>query len=451
MKQPFFTYTEPTMPRAWDIFIVAATVVSLLVVSLEMGFEVGSVERRHLSQADWALCAIFLADFAARARQTKHFGTFLRRNWIDLVAAVPVVDAFRAGRIVRVFRLLRMVKVDFIGSRLRSYGVGLSSELVSGLGLVAVTTWLVTAIAFYGFEHNTNDGVAGFGDALWWSMTTLSTVGYGDLYPSSLGGRVVAVVTMVIGVGVLGTLAATMATVLIDVRDRGRRGLGSYRMKGHLLVLGWSSKAEAALREFRNDPRFVHTPIVIVADIERTPTDMPNVGFVRGVPMQRPALERANASEAAAAMVFSVDPNEPRSDHETALTVLSLRRLNADVHVSAELVSAENQEHLATAGCQVTVEGNALTSALLVASVQDRGVSDLVQYLISSERGSELHRVPVPERYVGGAYRAFAVEMAGESRPVLALARGSEMLVNPDPETPLVLGDEAFIAARPTT
>lgn len=437
------------MPRAWDYFIVAATAVSLAVVLLELGFERGTVQRHHLSIADGILCAVFFADFVARARQTPHFGTFLRRNWIDLVAAVPVIDAFRAGRIVRVLRVLRLLKVDFVGGRMGNYGIRISSEVMSGLGLVAVTVWLTTAVAFYAFERGSNEGVSGFGDALWWSMTTLSTVGYGDLYPSSLGGRVVAVITMVIGVGVLGTLAATMATVLIDVRERGRRGLRSYRMKGHLLVLGWSSKAETALQEFRHDPRFTHTPVVIVADLEKTPTDVPGVGFVRGVPMQQQALEKASAAEAAAAIVFSADTNEPRSDHETALTVLSFRRLNADAHVSAELVSADNQEHLTTAGCQVTVEGNALTSALLVASVQDRGVSDLVQYLISSERGSELHRIPVPDEYIGGPYRAFAVDMAALSRPVLALARGTEMLVNPEPETTLGAGDEAFIAARP--
>jgi Trk K+ transport system NAD-binding subunit len=66
--------------------------------------------------------------------------------------------------------------------------------------------------------------------------------------------------------------------------------------------------------------------------------------------------------------------------------------------------------------------------------------------LISSETGSELHRVPVPESYVGGTYRDFAVAMAAESRLVLALARKSEMLINPDPTTEILVDDEAFIS-----
>jgi voltage-gated potassium channel len=360
------------------------------------------------------------------------------------------VDAFRAGRLVRVLRVLRLLrlgKVRFVRDSLRArLGSPLSSELVNGLGLVAVTMWLVTAAAFYLFEQGDNAGIEGFGDALWWSMTTLSTVGYGDLYPTSVGGRVVAVVTMLIGVGVIGTLAATMATVLVDVRDRKRRGLGSYRMQGHLLVVGWNEKAAPALREFRADRRFENTPIVVVAALERAPLEMPHLSFVSGDPMQRTSLERASADTAAAAIVFAADPNDPRSDHEAALTVLALRRINAEMHISAELVHPDNREHLAVAGCQETVEGNALTSALLVASVQDRGVSELVSYLISSETGSELHRVPVPESYVGGTYRDFAVAMAAESRPVLALARKSEMLINPDPTTEILVDDEAFIS-----
>ena len=114
-----------------------------------------------------------------------------------------------------------------------------------------------------------------------WSMTTLSTVGYGDLYPVTFGGRVVAITTMIVGVGVLGTLAATVAAGLIEFRERGRKGLRSHMLKDHLLVLGWNEKSFAAIDDFRHDPRYLEMRICVVADLEAAPIAEP-VRFVRG-------------------------------------------------------------------------------------------------------------------------------------------------------------------------
>lgn len=430
--------------------IVAATIASLVVVWLGVKSKTGSPEDGWLDWADILLCAVFLVDFVLRGRKASDWRTFVRRNWIDLLAAVPMVDALRAGRMIRVLRLMRLMRVGFVRGLLRDrYGLHISTEFASGVGFVAVVVWVATALSFYAFERHGNPGVRDIGDALWWSMTTLSTVGYGDLYPYSLGGRVVAVFTMLIGVGVIGTLAATVATAFMDMRDRGKKGLRSFQMKGHLLVLGWNEKSAAALKEFRVDPRYEHTPVVLVADEVVDVSELSAVSFVRGAPTQSAALRRASADQAGSAIIFAANPSDPRSDHETALSALSLRRINPEIHISAELVSADNHEHLSVAGCSAVVEGNAVTSALLVASVQDSGISDLVSYLLSSTRGSELHRAPVPASYIGGPYRDFAVAMAAQSKPVLGIAKGGQVAVNPAPDTILEQDDDAFIAARP--
>jgi voltage-gated potassium channel len=434
----FATYVEPTMPRVWDAAVVVATVLSLGVVVADGYMPAGAYQALYLDWADLGFCALFLIDFGVRFSRAADRRAFVRRNWIDLVSSIPVVDALRAGRVVRLLRLVRMVRTGFVRRLLvERYGLYVSGDFLNGVGFAALSVWLATATAFYAFERGQNSGIEGFGDALWWSMTTLSTVGYGDLYPVSLGGRIVAVVTMVLGVGVIGTLAATVATAFIDVRDRGKRGLRSYSMEGHLLVLGWNDKAELALAEFRADERHANTPIVVVADLAESPTQIPGVRFVRGVAAQREALERASASSAAAAVVFANDVSDPRSDHESALTVLALRRVDPELRVSAELIDEDNREHLVAAGADAVIEGQLVASALLMRSVRDAGVVELVTDLLTSQEGSEIRRQRVPQAFLGGSYGAYAGALGAESRPVLGLVRRGQVLVNPPPATRL--------------
>ena len=93
-------------------------------------------------------------------------------------------------------------------------------ERIGSVALVAAGVIFVGAAAGYRAEHATNAGFATFGDALWWATVTLTTVGYGDIVPKTTAGRVDGVMIMVVGVGVLGALAGSMASFF-------RHGTGS--------------------------------------------------------------------------------------------------------------------------------------------------------------------------------------------------------------------------------
>ena len=205
---------------------------------------------------------------------------------------------------------------------------------------------------------------------------------------------------MIVGVGVLGTLAATIATAFIDLRERGRKGLRSYRMDDHLLILGWNQKALAAIDDFRFDPRHEATQVVVVADLPETPIDDPGVRFVRGQPGKLDALDRASARGATVAIAFASDPTDPRSDHETAMIVLALREVNPEIRISAELVHPDHKEFLLRAGCDSVIDSHALASTLLVRSAQDLGVAEVVEELLTNKHGSEI--LSHPRRRVRG-------------------------------------------------
>lgn len=442
-------YVEPTMPQWWDRMVLVGTVAALALLLVDMGLPPEGATSILISRIDLGFCILFVIDFGLRYRKASNKWRFFKRNWIDLLGSIPLVGPFRVARAVRMVRLVRMTRVFALTIKLlRRRGIRIPSGALANLGLVTGLMWLAAGGAFYYFEHGTNDGIQGIDDALWWSMTTLSTVGYGDLYPGTDGGRLVAGTTMVIGIGVLGTLAATIASAFIEVRERARRGAGSYRLKNHLLVLGWNAKSAQAIEEFRHDPRYQQMPICVVADVPETPLDDPGVRFIRGLKSKREVLKRASPEKAALAIVFARDPTDPRSDHETALTIHLLRRFNSKIRISAELVDAENHEHLTDAGCDAVIDIGTVVSNLMVRAVQDVGVSEVVTELISAHEGCEIYRVSVAKDLIGKPYRDLAISFVDRGCCLLGIARDGAILVNPESDIPVEKGDEAFVVSH---
>ncbi len=448
MARRAHVYVEPRLPGWWDRTVIVLTVLSIAILLVDARLE-GDVEAaRLIIYADLAVCAVFLFDFGWRLAKAEQRWAFFRRNWIDLLGSIPLIEPLRAARIVRFTRLLRVLRIVVLVRRVFERHDIHMPPAVRYLMLLATGIWLLAGAGFYAFEGGANDGVTSIDDALWWSMTTLTTVGYGDLYPATGGGRVVALVTMVLGIGVLGTLAGTLATAFMDARDRRLRGKRSYVMKDHLLMLGWNEQSAAAIAEFRADPRFVDAGIVLLADLERTPVEDSSIKFVAGSPALRANLERASADKAGAVLVMSADPRDARSDLETAVVVHALRRLNPTVPVAAELVDAKHRSIVSEAGANAAVSTSLVVSALLVRSVQDLGAFDLVMELLSNEAGSEFYRVPIPSEFTGKDFRDYAHAMIERAISVVALARDGGMTVNPEPGTKLAAGDQAFVVAR---
>lgn len=160
------------------------------------------------------LTAIFVAEFGSRFVAAPDRAAYLRGHWVDLVALVP---AIRGARLFRLLRLLRLVRA-FAGL----YRALLHVEAITrhrGLGAMFVA-WLaimvVCSAALYVAEQGLNAAVADPLDALWWGIVTLTTVGYGDVYPVTTEGRLAAAILMLLGVTLFATITATITSYLFQ-------------------------------------------------------------------------------------------------------------------------------------------------------------------------------------------------------------------------------------------
>lgn len=154
---------------------------------------------------------VFLVDLVVHERRlVRYLRTWMGR--FDLTVVVLTAPWFLVvgpsdSRFVLLIRLARLARVV-----MATRGARRLFQRLGRVALVAVIVEFVGAAVAYRAEHPTNPGFATFGDALWWAIVTLTTVGYGDIVPKTTAGRVTGVMIMVTGVAILGLLAGSLAS-----------------------------------------------------------------------------------------------------------------------------------------------------------------------------------------------------------------------------------------------
>jgi voltage-gated potassium channel len=138
---------------------------------------------------------------------------FLKWGWIDLIASIPNLDILRWGRLIRIIRVIRVLRA--IRSFQRILSIILQHRTRNGLASICVTFLLLVVFSSIGIllcESGPGANISNAEDAIWWSVTTITTVGYGDKYPITTEGRIIAMVLMFAGVGLFGTLSGLIAS-----------------------------------------------------------------------------------------------------------------------------------------------------------------------------------------------------------------------------------------------
>ncbi len=201
---------NPSSPP-YQAFILGLSLYAVLAVALT-AFGALSPDALHiLNVADWVVCAVFLLDFAITLARAPNRLKYLT-GWglLDLASSIPVVDSLRWARIARIARLLRAIKAArLITSAIREHR---AQSAFLTLALVAFLTVVISSIAILAFESGSSGPIQNGPDALWWAFVTVTTVGYGDFVPVTSGGRAVAALLMVVGIGMFGTFSGFVAS-----------------------------------------------------------------------------------------------------------------------------------------------------------------------------------------------------------------------------------------------
>lgn len=208
MKDLEFTNNE----RAEWIYDAAAgvmAIIAIIVVMVDISDSLTEKEAYFIHNADNIIYLVFVSDYFIRLIMAKNKKRFFINNIIDLIAILPYgfIFSFKYGSTIKLIRVATYLwrLIDDIKE------IVFTSNFIYAFGITIIIT-ILGSIAIYIAESKNNVSIRTYGDALWWSIVTVTTVGYGDITIVTILGKVIASILMMTGIGFLGMSTSSMST-----------------------------------------------------------------------------------------------------------------------------------------------------------------------------------------------------------------------------------------------
>ncbi len=319
----------------------------------------------------------------------------------------------------------------------------LSGESFFLIALLSLFLIFAGALAFSYFEGQD------FADSLWWAVVTVTTVGYGDLYPETTAGRLVGVLLMIMGIGLLGGFTAGLATRIIEMRSKKRRGVKQLHNHGHILICGWNETGEELVDNILQDKR--QPNVVILADLPETPYTHRDVGFVQGrVEEQTLGLAKAEAADTAVILGKQSMPEPRGRDANTLIDALIVKEYNASIYVCCQLFDSDSMEQAGVSRADEFIVVGGLAGGLLSRAALDHGSSKTITSLTKTGEHCEIYRLAVTEKWIGLPFKEVLARAKQElDILVIGLEQGGQAVeLNPSSDYILQSGDIISVIAE---
>jgi voltage-gated potassium channel len=196
--------------------ILAATLAMIPVLILQHDAKSQTAKSAALV-ANWVIWAIFAAELVAILIVADRKRAALRAHWLDVVLVAVSVPAYgrllSSLRLLRLARLMRLVRAGVVLGRALQAERRLTTEVI--FRFAAIATVLLVFVAGAAEATVDHGDFKNFWDGIWWAVVTVTTVGYGDLYPHTVAGRLIAMLLMFVGIGFISVLTASIASVFV--------------------------------------------------------------------------------------------------------------------------------------------------------------------------------------------------------------------------------------------
>lgn len=197
----------------WENFILLLS----LYVFVELGYEViyplSDQQITIINAIDFIICMIFLGDFFYFFFKTDNKKEYFRKYWIDLIASIPFMTFFRFFRLARAIRIIRIARgIKALIPIIRKIGTSKSQNILIAYVFILILVLFYCSLAFFSFEKGINSNVHVYFDAFWWAFVTITTIGYGDIYPVTTEGRIIGMILILLGMGLFSIVTAELAS-----------------------------------------------------------------------------------------------------------------------------------------------------------------------------------------------------------------------------------------------
>jgi voltage-gated potassium channel len=320
-------------------------------------------------------------------------------------------------------------------------------------GAAAVLLLAICAVLFGIIERSRNENIRGFGIISGFEWVTRTLLEGASPWDITTGiGKFLNYVVLIGGVGLAATVTGALAAKLFDIVMKRGSGMGDARESDHIVICGWSAKGEEILRELHAEEVQDKRPVVILVDLERSPTRDELTTWIRGNPTSGEDLLRAGVDRADTAIILAdqTAAGTEDADAKTLLTTLAVESINPNCYTCVEVIKSENRQHFERTKADELVVSAELTGALLASSAITHGLSRVVTDLITHPVGNEFYEMTAPEDVVGKTFGA-AVSHLKESHDCIAMAvskNGSDYEINPPRDRTIGEADRLLVIAQ---
>ncbi|WP_010176039.1 potassium channel family protein [Bacillus coahuilensis] len=314
--------------------------------------------------------------------------------------------------------------------------------LVLRILIIAVCAICISGITITLVEPETFPTI---GDGLWWAIITASTVGYGDYFPITWSGRIIAVLLILMGAGFLSTYFVSLAASAVKTQNAHLEGRRHFHGKKHVIIIGWNERAKELIDHLSSLDK--STIIMLVdATLERNPYNDHHIHFVRGVPYIDETLRKANIREADIAVITSdQNKNEIHADMSSVLTLLSIKGLNPNLYCVVEILTEQQVVNAKRAGADEVVQTNKQTSYVLLNSIISHGMSGAILTMLDNLKGSKIRLMEAKPEWYGYTFQQLNAELLEKHILLFGIKKGEDTFVNPPLHKRICENDELLI------
>ena len=316
------------------------------------------------------------------------------------------------------------------------------------VGVLFLALLFYSTTGFMYFELPEKPDLA-WSDALWWSIVTMTTVGYGDFFPeTTLGRMLVGFPTMLLGVGVLGYGLSLVASAMIESRLLEAKGMKAMHLTDHIIICNFNSveKALQLVREIHEDSSTRDAHIVIVdKDLDELPAELAAdyVHFVKGDPSRKATLDQANLATCKAVLIQADTNDINNSDDKNLKACLTIEATCPQVFTVVECVKPENVVFFRRCHCDSVISMASLTGQMMIQELQDPGVNTIVSELTSNATGKQIYITKLKTPATN--FRDVREMYKDENCILLGIRREEENHILPEPGFAVHPGDQAIL------
>ena len=287
------------------------------------------------------------------------------------------------------------------------------------LAVTFISIFLLGVYGFYYFEHQAQQ--LSFLDALYWTVITMATIGYGDISPQTPGGKIFTSIFAVLGISAFAVVATNIFEIIVTENMKKLLGMGKCRWKNHTVIIGWNESARHAL-EYLQTRYNLKAVIISPEQIDVVDKD---VMYIKETGVIETDFRKANVKDASNVIISLKD------DITTIMTILQIKKMNKNVQVIAEAISKENMIIMEEAGADV-INTHAFAGRMLASFVFEPYITLFFEEMSNSYIDNNIQEIALISELSGKNFEYVFYFMKEHFQiTVIGLSENGNYLINP--------------------